>query len=90
MRRLLHRPSVWYGLLSCLLLTTFSLMLPVVPLTSPPSSEQSGLSITLPQLEWQCVLILLGTAVVVAWQTGRIRLAVGVALSALIGSWLLT
>jgi hypothetical protein len=90
MRRLLHRPSVWYGLLSCLLLTALSLTLPVVPLTAPSSSGQSGLSITVPQLEGKSALILLGTAIVVARHTGRIRVAVGVTLSALIGSWLLT
>jgi len=90
MSRLLHRPSVWYGLLSCLLLTTLGLMLSVVPLTSPSGSGQSGLSITVPQLEGPSGLILLGTALVVAWHTGRIRGAIGVALSAYIGSWLLT
>jgi len=89
MRRLLHRPSVWYGLLSCLLLTTVSLILHVLQQT-PLVSGQSGLSIQAPQLEWQPMLILLGTAAAVAWHTGRIRVAVGVALSALIGSWLLT
>jgi hypothetical protein len=88
MRRLLDRPWVWYGPLSCLLVTAFSLVLQVGQQT-PPISAPSGLFISVPQLEWQPMVVLLGTAAAVAWHTGRIRVAAGTALCAYVGSWLL-
>jgi len=90
MRRLLHQPVLWYSLLSCLLLTTVSILLQVAQQVTPPLTGQDGRSITVPQLEWQPGLLLLGIAVAVAWRTGRLGMAVGIALSALLGSWLLT
>jgi hypothetical protein len=90
MRRLLHQPVLWYSLLSCLLLTTVSLLLQVLQQVTPPVTGQDGRSITVPQLEWQPTLLLLGIAAALAWRTGGLRVAVGVALSALLGSWLVT
>jgi hypothetical protein len=90
MRHLLHQPVLWYGLLSCLLLTTLSILVQVAQQVTPPVTGHDGRSITVPQLEWQPGLLLLGTAAAVAWRTGRLRVAVGVALSAFLGSWLVT
>jgi hypothetical protein len=90
MPRLLRQPVLWYSLLSCLLLTIVSLLLQVAQQVTPPLTGQDGRSITVPQLEWQPTLLLLGIAAALAWQTGRLRVAVGVALSVLLGSWLVT